>query len=63
MRDYAGFCRQVAVSYFHRRCNYPVGSDERARLMREARCFLLFPLSADWFSFIWEARDDHANHV
>ena len=46
MRDYAGFCRQVAVSCFHRRCDYPLGSDERARLMHEARRFLLWHRAA-----------------
>jgi hypothetical protein len=42
LKDHAGFCRQAAVSCFHRRRDYPVGSDERARLMDEARRFLLW---------------------
>jgi hypothetical protein len=56
LQDYAGFCRQVALSCFHRRCNYPLGSDERARLMHdlsaealakaEARRFLLWHRAA-----------------
>jgi hypothetical protein len=41
-KDHAGFCRRVAVSCFHRRRDYPLGSDERAHLMDEARRFLLW---------------------
>ncbi len=43
MTDYAGvadFCRQRAGECFHRRRDYPLGSDERRRVMDEARRFI-----------------------
>jgi hypothetical protein len=38
--EVADFCRQRAGACFHRRRDYPLGSDERRRLMDEARRYI-----------------------
>ena len=42
MEDYAAFCRQRLRACFHRRRKYPVGSDDRAHAVKEARAFLRY---------------------
>jgi hypothetical protein len=42
MQDYAAFCRQRLRACFHRRRNYPLGSDDRQLAVKEARAFLRY---------------------
>ena len=49
MQDYAAFCRQRLMTRVHRRRKYPLGSEDRAHTVKEARTFLRsYRLELQW---------------
>jgi|SRR5271166_3565053 len=42
MQDYAAFCRQRLRACFHRRRKYPLGSEDRACAVKDARDFIRY---------------------